>query len=258
MTIIAAAGTQVAYATVGDGPGLVLVHGTSIDARANFGHVVERFSDRWQVISPDYAGCGDSTLPDGDFELGVLVEQITAAIRHAGNGPVDLVGDSLGAVVAAATAASHPELVRKLVLVAGWADSSDPRHQLVFGTWARLTSLDPELANRYVMSLAVDPRFLTSLGHETIAAFLKQPAPPHTRRRIELGRRIDIRQMAREIMAPTLVVRGSHDYLIPGYQTLALHEAIRNSRCMEIDSGHAAFLEKADVLVPLIRTFLAG
>ncbi|MEO6921577.1 MAG: alpha/beta hydrolase [Collimonas sp.] len=119
MSTISVAGTTVHYTTSGTGPGLVLVHGTSIGTQANFGHVVERFTDQRQVISPDYAGCGNSTIPPGDLTLDILVEQIAGTIRHAADGPVDLLGDSLGAVVAAATAARYPSLVRRLVLVAG-------------------------------------------------------------------------------------------------------------------------------------------
>ena len=256
MTVISAAGTSVHYTSSGKGPGLVLVHGTSIGAQANFGHVVERFADQRQVISPDYAGCGNSTIPPGDLQLETLVEQIAATIRHASDGPVDLLGDSLGAVVAAATAARYPALVRRLVLVAGWADSSDARHQMVFGSWARLERLDAELSNRYVMSLAVSPPFLTALGHDRISMFLKQAAPPDTKRRIELGLRIEIRELAKKIAAPTLVVRGAYDYLIPEYQTRALHELIPGSEYAQLESGHAAFLEQPEALVKLVRKFL--
>lgn len=258
MTVISAAGTSVHYSNSGKGPGLVLVHGTSIGAQANFGHVVERFTDRRQVISPDYAGCGNSTIPPGDLQLETLVEQIAATIRHASDGPVDLLGDSLGAVVAAATAARYPTLVRRLVLVAGWADSSDARHQMVFDTWARLEGLDAELSNRYVMSLAVSPPFLTALGHENIANFLRQAAPPDTKRRIELGLRIDIRNLLKEITAPALIVRGAHDYLVPEYQTRVLHQSITGSEYVQIESGHAAFLEQPEALISLIRKFLFG
>jgi pimeloyl-ACP methyl ester carboxylesterase len=256
MTVISAAGTTVHYSSSGNGPGLVLVHGTSIGAQANFGHVVERFTDRRQVISPDYAGCGNSTIPPGDLMLETLIEQIAATIRHASDGPVDLLGDSLGAVVAAATAARYPDLVRRLVLVAGWADSSDARHQMVFNTWEKLEGLDAELSNRYVMSLAVSPPFLTALGHENISLFLQQPAPPDTQRRIALGLRIDIRDLVKKITAPTLIVRGAHDYLVPEYQTRVLHELIADSEYAQIDSGHAAFLEQPEQLTALIRKFL--
>lgn len=256
MTTISISGTTVNYTTLGKGPGLVLVHGTSIDSQANFGHVTEYFSDQRQVISPNYAGCGNSTIPNGDLALDVLVEQIAGTIRHASNGPVDLLGDSLGAVVAAATAARYPELVRRLVLIAGWAYSGDARHQMVFNTWAKLEGMDSELSNRYVMSLAVNPSFLTALGEENISLFLKQKAPAETKRRIELGLRIDIRGQVKKITAPTLIIRGSYDNLIPEYQTHMLHDLISESEYVAVESGHAAFLEKPKELVELIRRFL--
>ncbi|MBY4707179.1 MULTISPECIES: alpha/beta fold hydrolase [Ralstonia] len=256
MTTINVAGTSVNYSATGAGPGLVFVHGTSVDAQGNFGHVVDRFADQRRVICPNYGGAGHSTIPDGSLALDTLVEQIAGTIRHAATAPVDLVGDSLGAVVAAATAARYPALVRKLVLVAGWADSGDARHKMVFDTWARLAASDAELASRYGMALAVKPAFLTALGEATIAALSRQPAPSETGRRIDLGSRIDIRDAARTITAPTLIIRGSHDYLIPPYQTALLRTLINNSQDVEVDSGHAVFLEKGDEVVAIIREFL--
>jgi pimeloyl-ACP methyl ester carboxylesterase len=256
MTTISVAGTQVCYTSTGEGPGLVLVHGTSADGRSNFGHVVDRFADRRCVVTPDFGGSGDSTIPAGPLALDTVVEQIAGTIAHATPAPVDLLGDSLGAVVAAATAARHPSLVRRLVLVAGWADSADPRHQLVFGTWARLQRDGSELGNRYGLSLAVSPGFLTALGPETITAIAGQPTPSDTDRRIDLGLRIDIRAAVRTITAPTLVISGKYDFLVPGYQTRLLHELIPHSEYVELEAGHAAFLEQPDDLVELVRAFL--
>jgi pimeloyl-ACP methyl ester carboxylesterase len=256
MTTISVADTQVCYTSAGEGPGLVLVHGTGADGQSNFGHVVDRFTDRRRVVTPDFGGSGESTIPAGPLALDTLVEQIAGTIRHATPAPVDLLGDSLGAVVAAATAARYPSLVRRLVLVAGWADSADPRHQLVFGTWARLERDCSELGNRFGLSLAVSPGFLTALGPDTIAEIVRQPTPPDTDRRIDLGLRIDIRDAVATITAPTLVVSGTHDFLVPGYQTRVLHELISQSEHVELDAGHAAFLERPDDLVELVRAFL--
>ncbi|WP_394840116.1 alpha/beta hydrolase [Pendulispora rubella] len=256
MTAITISGTTVSYTKVGKGPGLVLVHGTSLDGTSNFAHIVPRFSDARTVVALDYAGAGASTIPEGDLTLDLLVDQVAGAIRHASDGPVDLLGDSLGAVVAAATAARHPALVRRLVLVAGWAYSGDPRHQLMFGTWARLEGLDSELGNRFGMAMALRPEFLTALGHENIARALMQKTPPNTLRRIELGLRVDIRDEAKKIVAPTLIIQGTDDYLVPEYQSRALRESIDGSRYASVESGHGIFFEKADDVVALARTFL--
>src|SRR6266545_6322652 len=112
MPIARTMGTTVPYTATGTGSGLVLLHGTSLDAETNWGHLVDRFTDQRRVVVPDYA----------------------AVIRDAGEAPVDVVGYSMGAVVAAATAAAHPELVRRLVLIAGWVNSDDARFQLAFDT----------------------------------------------------------------------------------------------------------------------------
>jgi pimeloyl-ACP methyl ester carboxylesterase len=159
-------------------------------------------------------------------------------------------------VGAAATAARYPELIRRLILVAGWGNSLDPRHQLVFTTWAQLTALDPELGNRYLMSVAFKPAFLTGSGAATIQGFIRSTPQPNIERRIDLGRRIDIRGRLPLVKCPTLIVRGSHDYLVPAYQTRVLHEQIRHSECVELDSGHAVFFEQPGAIVELTRRFL--
>jgi pimeloyl-ACP methyl ester carboxylesterase len=239
------------YTTAGDGPGLVLVHGTSMTGRANFGHVVDRFTDRRRVILPDYAG-------SGELSLDLVVDQIASVIRDAAEGPVDLLGDSLGAMVAAATAARHPALVRGLVLIAPWSDSADPRHQLAFGTWARLVELDPELGNRYGLVMALSPAFLNAMTSAALDGFAAQAPPSNTLQRIRLDQRLDIRAEAATIIAPTLIIRGEHDYLVPEYQSRGLHELIVGSEYASVPSGHGALLEAPDAVVDLVRDFLLG
>lgn len=142
MPVVKEMGTTVPYTVTGTGPGLVLLHGTSGDAETHWAHLVDRLTDARRVIVPDYAGSGKSTTGDGDLTVDLLVEPATAVIRDAGGGRVDLAGFSMGAVVAAA----HPELVRRLILIAGWANSDDARFRVAFGTWARLADLDPDLS----------------------------------------------------------------------------------------------------------------
>ncbi|WP_327352246.1 alpha/beta fold hydrolase [Streptomyces sp. NBC_01304] len=256
MNKLSVSGTSLHYARSGNGRGLVMLHGTNSDAQSSFGHVVSHFDADRTVITPDYAGCGASTIPDGDLSLDLLVEQAAAVIRDAADEPVDLLGISLGAVVAAATAATHPELVHRLVLVAGWQDSSDPRHQFVFRTWQQLEETDPKLATAFGLSHVLSPQFLTSLEPDKVELLLSRQAPVDTVRRIGLGLKVDIGEQLKKISAPTLTVGLTHDTLVPPLHSREVHQLIPNSRYAEVDSGHAVLLENPHELIRLTRMFL--
>lgn len=123
-----------ASASDAETPTLVFLHGTTGEGQIHFGHLAERFDDRRHVVLPDCAGSGNSRLADEPFTLDLIVDEVAGIVDASSAAPVDLVGFSLGAVVAAAVAAVHPDSVERLVLIAGWVSSDDARHQLVFDT----------------------------------------------------------------------------------------------------------------------------
>jgi pimeloyl-ACP methyl ester carboxylesterase len=255
MPVTAAAGTDVHYAVTGAGSGLVLVHGASMDAASNFGHLLEQFADHNTVITPDCAGSGRTTAPPGELTTDLLVEQVAAVATDAATGPVDIVGFSLGAVVAARLAALRPELVRRLVLVAGWTHSADARLRLGLETWARVLDIDPELASAQAPLLAFSPGFLSGLGEDGLAQLRNGKPAPGTRRQVDLCLRVDIRRDLPRINAPTLVVGCTLDHLIPVEHARDLHRAIPHSRYLELHSGHVVFHEKPLEVVSAIRDF---
>ena len=126
-------------------------------------------------------------------------------LRDASDGPVDLAGFSPGAVVAASVAAQHPELVRRLVLIAGWQDSTDPRHRLTFELWRRLADLDGRASAQMITLLLFTPGFLSRMGagalEESVAGTVCSDG---TNRQIDLGLTADISALTPKITAPTL------------------------------------------------------
>lgn len=257
MSTVSIPGAVVHYTTHGAGPGLVLVHGTGADSVANFGHLVDRFTDRHTVITPDYAGSGGTEDDGGAITLDALIEQVAAVIRDNGGEPVDLGGFSLGAVVAAGVAAKHPELVHRLVLIAGWQDSTDPRHQLTFKLWRDLAELDESSYARLITLLLFTPGFVSRMGVEALAEFVAgTKCSDGTNRQIDLGLAVDIGDLTPKIQAPTLVIGCTHDQLVPVGHSRELHESIEGSTYAEIDSGHLVVMERPDELVDLVRGFL--
>ena len=76
----------------------------------------------------DRAGCGLSMPSTQPPSLAFELEQRAAVPSTLGAASFDLVGTSLGALVAVAWAASYPDTVRRLVLYGGWATVGSCRH----------------------------------------------------------------------------------------------------------------------------------
>lgn len=260
MAKITISGATVSYTTAGQGPGLVFVAGTGLAAQLNFGHLVDAFSGSHTVVLPDYAGSGETVDDGGPLTVGALAGQIAAAAEDAVDGRVDLVGFSLGAVVAAAVAATRPDLVRRLVLIAGWPDRDDARHQLAIDLWLRLERTDHDLFTRFLQLACFSAPFLSGLGEEGLAGLLAGAPPilPGMRRHMELDLVADVTALLPRIAAPTLVVGLTRDFVVPVERARQLHEAIAGSRFAEIDSGHVVVFERPAELVTLLHDFLTG
>ncbi|MEQ1974788.1 alpha/beta hydrolase [Xenorhabdus sp. SGI240] len=236
---------------------IVFLHGTNSRGNSSFGEIKKAFSSDRTVIIPDYAGCGNSELPSETLTIEHLVEQVAAVIEDSSNFPVDLVGVSLGAVVAAVVAAKYPKCIDKLILTAPWATSSDPRHQLLFNTWLHLELNDKPSAMAFALSHALSPEFLSSLGHETLQRICSQPGEKEIEKRIALGLTIDIKEYLTQIDKDTLVIGLNSDTLIPPYLVREVHKNINNSTYKAINSGHAVHIEKPTEWVSLIKDFIS-
>jgi pimeloyl-ACP methyl ester carboxylesterase len=253
------AGTTVHYRTTGTGPALVLVPGTGLSADLNYGHLLDAFTPNRTVVLADYAGGGETTDPGGELTLDLLAEQIAAATTAASpDAPVDLVGFSLGAVVAAAVAGSRPDLVRRLVLIAGWPDPEDARHELAIDLWARLERTDHALLNRFLQLNCFSAPFLSGMGPEGLRQLVENgpPITPGMRRHLEVDRTADLRPLLPRITAQTLVIGLTRDQVVPVERARALHDAIAGSQYAEIDSGHVVVFERPAELLDTVQKFL--
>src|SRR5690606_9993678 len=97
--------------------------------------LVGRFTDRRTVVLPDLAG-SDPVEDDGSpLTVEALAAQLIAVIEDTGAAPVNLLGFSMGAPVAAAAAALRPDLVRRLMPVAGFAHGGDRYLRQLVDAW---------------------------------------------------------------------------------------------------------------------------
>ena len=110
-------GKKIAYREEGDGPPLVLVHGSPGDSRS-WGRVVPHLKDRFRVLAVDLPGYGGSDrVPDEPVgRAAAMGAAVTRLVEHCGQ-PVRLAGHSYGGVVAVQSALqARPGAIDRLVL----------------------------------------------------------------------------------------------------------------------------------------------
>ncbi|MDI2131125.1 alpha/beta fold hydrolase [Yinghuangia seranimata] len=247
--------TRVPYRAQGVGPALVLVHGTG-PGSVTWDAIAGRFTDRYTVLLPDLGGSERVEDDGGELTVEAHAEQLAAVIEHSGSGPAYVLGFSLGTAAAAALAATRPELVRRLILVAGPGHTRDAHLSNTFALWRGLAD-DPEAFARYAALLAFSRRHLNSISPEAVAETVAFMRPtPGVLRQLDLVRRLDVRDYLPKIQAETLVVGCTRDVLIPVEKVRELYEGIPGSTYTELDSGHVVRVEQPEEFARLVRDFL--
>jgi pimeloyl-ACP methyl ester carboxylesterase len=141
MTYADVNGLSLYYDEHGSGEPLVLLHG-GIGASEMFAAILDELAERRRVIAVDLQGHGHTADIDRPLRAEHLADDIAALIEHLGLERADVMGYSLGGMVALRTAIQHPARVRRLVLVSipFRRDGSFPE------VLAAMDAMGPELA----------------------------------------------------------------------------------------------------------------
>ncbi|MDQ1386349.1 MAG: hypothetical protein QOG65_3728 [Actinomycetota bacterium] len=266
-------GHRVGYRCAGTGPVVVLIHGMA-GSSATWRAVMPALAERFTVIAPDLMGHGESEKPRGDYSLGAFASGVRDLILALGHDRATLVGQSLGGGVAMQFAYQFPERCERLVLVSSGGLGEEvsvllrlltlPGAELVLplactnrvhGAGVRVAGWLGSIGLRTNPHLTEIWESYGSLADsETRTAFL------HTLRAVVdiAGQRVsaaDRLYLAAD--APTLIVWGDRDSIIPVEQGRATHAAIPGSR-LEIfeGTGHFPHCERPDRFVEVVVDFM--
>jgi len=186
--------------------------------------------------------------------------RVLSAAAVTSESPFDLVGYSLGAGVAAFIAAEHPEVVRSLVLISGFAYGGDVWMKLQFNLWLDLLRTDRIALTRLPLLTGLSRDFVSNMDEDMMAAAIHAFATSSDwesiQRAIRLDLNVDLRDHIRRIAAPTLLITAKHDRIVPGFYSQQLARLAVGVQRAEIDSGHLSFLEQPAPLATTISSFV--
>jgi pimeloyl-ACP methyl ester carboxylesterase len=112
------AGVKIHYATLGEGPLIVMIHGFP-DFWYSWRHQMAALADRFQVVAIDQRGYNLSDKPKGveSYDMRLLVGDVAAVIRHLGRDKATIVGHDWGGMVAWQFAMQFPQTTETLVVL---------------------------------------------------------------------------------------------------------------------------------------------
>ncbi len=262
---IQALGVRTNYHEAGEGAPVILIHGSGpgVSAWANWQFAISALAPHFRVFAYDQLGFGYTELSTrSDYCLNRWTEHLLSFMQAVGIERAHLVGNSMGAAVALAAAVTHPEAVDRLVLM-GAMGVRFPLTEGLDTTWG----YTPSLANmrhlldifaynrRLVTDQLAELRYNASIRPGIAESFASMfPAP----RQHGVDELAGYEDRLADIQAPTLIIHGREDRVIPLQTGITLLNALPNAHLHIFGHcGHWTQIEYKDAFNRLVRDFLA-
>jgi pimeloyl-ACP methyl ester carboxylesterase len=255
-------GDDVGYRIIGSGPPLVLIMGYAGTMETWDHQFVDTLAQHNRVVIFDNSGIGSTQALPGTLTIDAMADQTSALISALSLGRPDVLGWSMGGMIAQALAVRHPAQVRRLVLCAtfpGVGTDIPPQaniNALTSGNGqAALAQLYPAdqamAADAFVAATSTYPAAAPASA-ATIAAQGKAS--------LEWFHGTDPAGLLTSgIDVPTLIADGTADRLDPVANDDTLARTIPGARLVLYpDAGHAFLFQEGATFAFLVESFLAG
>lgn len=259
-------GNRAHYEVNGQGDPVLLISGLGGPA-VSWLLQVKDLSARYQVITLDNRGVGETAMPDlPSYPTALLADDAAVLLDHLGVARAHVVGASMGGTIAMELAIRHPKRVRSLSICCSWAHG-DGRFIQILRAWMAL-SPHVSLEDRFrhlLFPLLYSPAFLgdEAAMADALKRSLAYPFPTKPEALARQGEGLiawngtRLKEI-RRIKAPTQVLVGKEDILTPPAFSRALAGMIPNARFRILPGAHAFFIEQAPRFNGALLDFLKG
>ena len=257
-------GRTVRYGVRGDGPPIVVVHGTPWSS-FNLRHLIKALSQDFRVYYYDLIGYGQSDKSPGDVSLGIQNQVLNHLLDQWQLESPLIIGHDFGGTTVLRTHLINGRNFDKIVLidavaVSPWgspffqhvkahepafAGVPDYIHEAIVRAYVKTAAFKP------IEDATLDAIVRPWMEPDGKAAFYRQMA------QADSGYTDQVQPLYAGISRPVLILWGREDTWIPLERGEALHDMIPGSLLQVIpDAGHLVIEEQPDRLIEKIRPFL--
>lgn len=236
---------------------IVLINGLADDLLSWGFQVPALVEAGYRVLRFDNRGIGKSDKPRGPYSSKLLADDAKALVDHLGIKGFHLMGVSMGGMISQEYALAYGGDLKSLTLACTYG-TADAFCQTMFAMWADLAkAIDVPFVMRDVALWAFTGPFFNERPQDaaefaaamasldmSLEAYLAQLAVIQAH---------DAINRVKAIKAPTLVLAGEEDILIPVRLSKELQQAIPNAHWKTVPGGHACLWETPD---PFNQAFL--
>ena len=264
MTLIGVGEIELDYERSGSGPPLLAIMGMSGTALSWGEPFLERLREDHEVIVYDHRGVGASTPLGGGITIAEMAEDAAGLLEALEIDSADVLGISMGGMIAQELALGHPERVRTLTLgctYCGGEGSALAGPEVLQRLTEAMMSGDRERAVRagweanvstaYAGEEAAWSYFLELAGRRAVAV-------PVVMAQMQACMAHDTSARLPGLRTPTLVIHGTEDQMLPVANGRLIARLIPGSTLEILDGiGHLFFWERPEQSAAMIRSHTA-
>jgi pimeloyl-ACP methyl ester carboxylesterase len=252
------------YDVYGRGDPLLMIMGLGASSAQWDPEVVAGLARDFSVITFDNRGTGQSEKPDAAYSIEMFADDAAGVLDMLAIPRAHIFGVSMGGMIAQEFALRHPSRTAALILgctTAGGTHSVPPPPESLKVLAAPREGVAPEEVIRRGWPLSYTPEYIAANRDALEAAIprvLRYPTPPFAfQRQFDATYTLNTWDRLPSIVAPTLVVTGARDVLIPAKNSELLASRIPGARLHLIaNAGHGFWVERNEflgVFVPFVR-----
>ena len=252
---------QINYESRGNGFPLLMIHGLSENLLSWDPNLIQGLSEEYKLILFDIPGSGNSGLPDKELSIRLLADETIRLLDVLGYTKVNVLGVSMGGMIAQELILNYAERIRKMVLCSthcGRPKFVPPSLEVI--QQINQEELSPQEMIKNILKALFSEKFLKENPDYVQDYINRRFSIPISKEGLMEQQKASMSfsscDRLHSIKSPILILHGKKDIMVPPQNASILAEIIPNSKLRYLENSAHFLAEEVDQLLKYISDFL--